>query len=134
MRAIAVLVLLLAGAAFACGCTAPASSEETMPGVSIAIPQTPDNPVQSVSLKASSYNPEQLYISTGTTVVWVNEEDRISRRVVHMPAGANEKILFQSGSLAPGESYQYTFEKPGRYVYADPQHGGGRSPFVEVTG
>jgi len=134
MRAIAVLVLLLAGAAFACGCTAPASPEETTPDLPSAIPQTPDGPVQSVSLKASSYNPEHLYVSTGTTVVWVNEEDRIPRRVIHMPAGANEKILFQSGSLAPGESYRYTFEKPGRYVYADPQHGGARSPFVEVTG
>ena len=134
MRAIAVLVLLLAGAAFACGCTAQVSSDETLPGAVPVVTQTPDGAVQLVSLKASSYNPEQLYIRAGTTVVFVNEEDRISRRVIHMPAGANEKILFQSESLAPGESYRYTFNKPGRYVYADPQHGGGRSPFVEVTG
>jgi len=93
----------------------------------------PDGEVRLVSLKASSYNPEQLYISKGTTVTWVNEEDQFTRRVVHMPKDVTGKILFQSGPLSPGESYSYTFNEPGRYVYADPQHGAGRSPFVDVT-
>ncbi len=133
MRTIAVLVIVLIVVAFTCGCTAQTSSQQTTSEVTQVTTQVPDGPVQMVGLKASSYNPEQLYITTGTTVTWVNEEDRISRCVVHMPTEATGKIEFQSGSLSPGESYSYTFTKPGRYVYADPQHGGGRSPFVEVT-
>ena len=135
MRIIAVLVIILVVCiAFTCGCTAQTSSEKTTPEVTLVTTHVPDGTVRWVSLKASSYNPEKLYIKTGTTVTWVNEEDRISRRVVHMPGGATEKILFQSESLQPGESFSFTFNSPGRYVYADPQHGGGRSPFVEVTG
>jgi len=133
MRAIAALVILLLGLAFTCGCTVQTSSQETTPVATQVITQDPAGPVQLVGLKASSYNPEQLYIKKGTTVTWVNEEDRISRRIVHMPKEVTGKILFQSGLLSPGESYSYTFNEPGRYWYADPQHGGGRSPYVDVT-
>lgn len=133
MRIIAVLVIVLIGVALTSGCTARTSTQQTTPGAAQVTTMAPDGPVRLVGLKASSYNPEQLYIKTGTTVTWVNEEDRISRRVVHMPTEATGKIEFQSGLLSPGERFSYTFSKPGRYVYADPQHGGGRSPFVEVT-
>ena len=134
MRIITILFIVLIGAAFGCGCTAPASPQQTIPVTNLVTTTVSDGPVVWVSLKASSYNPEKLYIKTGTTVTWVNEEDHISRRVVHMPTETTEKILFRSESLSPGERYSFTFNEPGRYVYADPQHGGGRSPFVEVTG
>jgi manganese oxidase len=129
MRAIAVLICVLVCVVFICGCTAQIFSPATTPGAT----HISDGPTVYVGLKASSYNPENLYIKTGTTVTWVNEEATMTRRVVHMPTEATGKILFQSEALSPGESFSYTFNKPGRYVYADPQHGGGRSPFVEVT-
>jgi plastocyanin len=137
MRAIAVLVMVLVCIAFTCGCTGQTPAQKTTPPATpVTVPVT--TPVSNgqtrfVSLEASSYNPEQLYIRTGTTVTWVNGEDRMTRRVVHMPTEVTGKILFQSEALSPGESFSYTFNTPGRYVYADPQHGGGRSPFVEVT-
>ena len=134
MRVICILFLLLIGTAFVCGCTAPASSPATQQNTAPAATQVAaGGPVKVVSLKASSYNPEQLYVKTGTTVTWVNEEDHLSRRIVHMPTGPTDKVLFQSGALYPGDSFSYTFTAPGRYIYADPQRGGGRSPFVEVT-
>ncbi|NMB78962.1 MAG: hypothetical protein GYA23_07685 [Methanomicrobiales archaeon] len=129
MRPIILLLLLLVCLASACGCTTQPASQPAEPLTTKAV----DGPVRIVSLKESSYNPEMLYITKGTTVTWVNEESRMSRRVVHMPTEATGRILFESKSLSPGESYSYTFTVPGRYVYADPQHGGGRSPFVEVT-
>ena len=137
MRIIPALCILLVCIAITCGCTVSTSPGSVPPAGTAAAPSAAE-PVGSgvtkiVSLKASSYNPEQLYVKAGTTVIWVNEENRLSRRVVHMPTDATGPILFQSESLSPGESYQYTFTKPGRYVYADPQHGGGRSPFIEVT-
>jgi plastocyanin len=134
MRAIAVLIAILVCCAFACGCTSQNSSPTASSAAVTSLPtQVPAGPEKLVSLKASSYDPEKLYIKTGTTVTWVNEEDHMTRRVVHMPSEATGKILFESGALSPGQSFSYTFNEPGRFIYADPQHGGGRSPFVEVT-
>jgi plastocyanin len=129
MQAAVVLISILIIGACTCGCTSSAPAG----GVTPAAEQTPAGPVKTVSLVASSYSPEHLYIARGTTVAWINEEDRITRRVVHMPSEASGRILFESGPLSPGDSYTYTFTAPGRYVYADPQHGAGRSPFIEVT-
>lgn len=131
MRKTAVLILLLAGIVLSCGCTHQASPADITP-----LPPAQEavqGPTEHVGLKASSYNPEHLYIRAGTMVVWTNEEDRISRRVVHLPSSPGDSVAFESGSLAPGESFSFTFTTPGRYVYADPQHGGARSPFVEVA-
>ncbi len=132
MRAIAVLILVLVSVAFICGCTTQTSSQNTQPQATQIITDVSNGPTEKVSIIASSFDPEKLYIKTGTTVTWVNE-DRMPRHVVHLPTGATDKELFNSGSLSPGESFSYTFNKPGRYVYGDPQHGGLRSPFVEVT-
>jgi manganese oxidase len=129
MREIAVLMILSVCVAFAGGCTAQ---------ISPWTPASPEDQVRSggpeeiVLIKATSFDPYYMYIRTGTTITWVNE-DRMSRHVVHLPTEATGRELFNSGSLAPGESFSYTFDKPGRYVYADPQYGGGRSPFVNVT-
>lgn len=126
-----VLILILVSLLFASGCTSPKPAVEP---VVTQITTAPDGDIRYVSLNARSYNPEHLYITTGTTVVWINEETRINRRVVHMPVQPDKNVLFESGPLEPGQSYRYRFTSPGRYVYADPQYGGGRSPFIEVTG
>ena len=133
MRIITIVVMVLAFTAFISGCTAPASTQDVTPQATTSVQESIPAETTFVSLKASSYNPTQLYIKAGTTVTWVNEEDRITRRVVHMPSDVNGRVLFESGALSPGGTFSYTFTEPGRYVYADPQHGGGRSPFVEVT-
>jgi plastocyanin len=125
-----VLILILGSLLFACGCTSPAPSGEP---AAVQVTTEPVGEIRYVSLTARSYNPEQLSIKTGTTVVWINEEPRITRRVVHLPVQPEKNVLFESGPLEPGQSYRYRFTSPGRYVYADPQHGGGRSPFIEVT-
>ena len=53
-------------------------------------------------------------------------------RVVHLP-GPGQDELFHSDRLDPGQSFSYTFTKPGRYGYADPQYAGGRTSSVIVT-
>ncbi|PKG31296.1 hypothetical protein, partial [Methanoregula sp.] len=107
------LVLILASLLFASGCTSPAPADE--PELT-QITTAPDGGVRYVSLNARSYNPEHLYITAGTTVVWINEEPRINRRVVHMPVQPDKNVLFESGPLEPGQSYRYRFTSPGRYV------------------
>jgi plastocyanin len=135
MRAIAVLILVLVCVAFTCGCTTQTSSQKTTTQATQATQvtsQASHGLTAKVSIVATSFDPSKLYIKAGTTVTWVNE-DRMPRNVVHLPTGATDRELFNSGSLSPGESFSYTFYTPGRYVYGDPQHGGLRSYFVEVT-
>ncbi|MDD1683367.1 MAG: plastocyanin/azurin family copper-binding protein [Methanoregula sp.] len=138
MRAIAVLMIVLVCVAFTSGCTDQNTSQKTTPVVTQTAQtvritsQASNGMIKEVSITATSFNPRDLYITAGTTVRWVNE-DRMPRNVVHLPTGATDKELFNSGSLSPGERFSYTFYTPGRYVYGDPQHGGGRSPFVNVT-
>jgi plastocyanin len=133
MRAVTVLMCILVCAAFTCGCTAQTTtSQNSQPQATRVMNDVSHGPVSLISIKATSFDPYNLEITTGTTVRWVND-DRMPRHVVHLPTGATDRELFNSGSLSPKESFSYTFTKPGRYVYGDPQHGGGRSPFVNVT-
>jgi plastocyanin len=136
MRVIAVLMLVLVCVAFTCGCTAQTTSQKTTPLATQATQVTShvsEGPTAKVSVIASSFSPAILNVEPGTTVTWTNE-DRMSRRVEHLPTGATEKELFNSGSLSPGESFSYTFMIPGRYKYGDPQHGGGSGTYLVIVG
>ena len=59
------------------------------------------------------YDPTTLYITTGTTVTWVNKDDN---KLVHAvrarvpPAPNPDKIHLLWSSIAPGESYSYYFD------------------------
>jgi plastocyanin len=136
MRELTALIIVLVCVAFTGGCTTQTSSQTPPPQatrvVTQVVTQVSYGPTEEVSIKATSFDPQELAIKTGTTVTWVNN-DKMSRHVVHLPTEATAKELFNSGSLSPGDTFSYTFTKPGRYVYGDPQHGGGRSPFVNVT-
>jgi plastocyanin len=136
-------MMILMCVAFTCGCTAQTTTQNSQPpatqGVTQAVTQAVTSgggygPKAEVLIKATSFDRHDLYITTGTTVTWRNE-DRMSRRVVHLPIEATGRELFNSGSLSPGGTFSYTFTKPGRYNYGDPQHGGGSgsAAFVNVT-
>ena len=81
--------------------------------------------VVKMSDKAPYYAPEKVTIKTGETVEWVNNGDTIhsvsteaanaqNAKDVSMPTGAK---AFDSGFLAPGSKYDYTFTVPGTYHY-----------------
>jgi plastocyanin len=63
-------------------------------------------------------------------VTWINEDPMI-HHVVHLPE-VNHPELFDSGPLTSGQNFSYTFGEKGRYTYADPQIGGGRSYLIIV--
>jgi amicyanin len=66
-----------------------------------------------ISMKNLAFNPAQLTIKAGTTVVWTNDED-----VPHtVKASAGSGVQFESGTLNKGQSFQFTFTKPGTYPY-----------------
>src|SRR5215211_4203530 len=63
-----------------------------------------------VSIKNFAFNPPNTTVSAGTTVTWVNND-----QVPHTPT-ANDGA-FDSGTLQPGQSYSFVFDKPGTYAY-----------------
>src|SRR5215208_1895164 len=63
-----------------------------------------------VSIKNFAFNPPNTTVSPGTTVTWVNN-DQTAHTVT-----ANDGA-FDSGTLQPGQSYSFAFDKPGTYAY-----------------
>lgn len=137
MRELVVLFMILICVAFTCGCTSPTASRDsqptaTPPPATQVTTQGSFGPTKTVSMVASSFDPAILNIQTGTTVSWINK-DRTSRRVVHAPTEATGRIQFQSEALYPGDTYSYTFNTPGRYIYGDPQHGEGHGVYLVIV-
>lgn len=70
-----------------------------------------------VSIRDYKFDPAEVRIKPGTTVKWTNHEKRASHSVLFLgPQG------FESDRLFPDESYQRTFDKPGRYAYSCGPH------------
>jgi len=63
-----------------------------------------------VSIKDFAFNPSNTTIAPGTTVTWVNND-----QTAHTATANNG--AFDSGTLQPGQSYSFTFDKPGTYAY-----------------
>ena len=72
-----------------------------------------DHKVVEVSIRDFYFEPSQLVIEPGTTVRWVNEGDTQHTVFATNPAGT-----FLSGTLDPGESFEYTF--PERFPRPSP--------------
>lgn len=120
------LALLCLTSVLAAGCTMRQTTPAGDGGAVVtatAAPQTiahSGGPGASVNvrMKENSFDPSFVTIKKGTTVVWTNE-DSVAHTVTY--TGAGEKI-FDSGSLPKGQSFQNTFNAPGRYIYACTQH------------
>lgn len=74
-----------------------------------------------VTLKSMAFEKRSLEVKAGTTVTWVNRD-----QVLHSVAdGAPDKghNLFKSDDFGYGQSFSYTFEKPGTYEITCPTDG-----------
>jgi plastocyanin len=73
-----------------------------------------------VDIKLFGFKPEALEIPAGTTVVWTNF-DAIEHSVTN---GTPEKsgMAFDSDFFTVGETFTFTFEKPGTYPYFCKRH------------
>ena len=63
-----------------------------------------------VAITASQYTPETLNVAQGATVTWTNNSNQTE--TVTAVNGA-----FDSGDLAPGKSFSYTFNQPGQFTF-----------------
>lgn len=81
-----------------------------------AAPRAPAGPVVEVKALDSSFEPRELKVAAGTTVVWQN--------VGQLPhAVSADRGEFASGNIDAQGSFAYTFTEPGTYYYFCDYHG-----------
>ncbi|HYL67477.1 MAG TPA: PEFG-CTERM sorting domain-containing protein [Nitrosopumilaceae archaeon] len=68
---------------------------------------------------ATCFTPSILNISPGDTVTWTNN-DNVDHTIVNGLPYANQiGTIFDSGTIAPGKTYSFTFYNAGTYKYSD---------------
>ncbi len=70
-------------------------------------------PVFEATMQSLKFLPPEIDIETGTTVVWTNK-DVVAHTVTHRASAKDQ--LFSSPYLSPGQTFSYTFDKPGIYA------------------
>lgn len=71
--------------------------------------------VQMVS--GDQFNPAELTISAGTTVMWHNVDNQVHNAVANNPDERGQWGMTSGNVLAGGEQFTYTFDEPGTYEY-----------------
>ena len=66
-----------------------------------------------VEIRDFKYNPEELEIKKGDSVVWVNKEDAVPHAIYEING------RFGVTRFMPGESFGRTFTEPGEYIFSD---------------
>lgn len=80
---------------------------------------------RTVDMVDMTYDPADLTVPVGTTVTWVNDSTFV-HTVTTDPSLLQDGSLvtsppgqaFDSGNIAPGDSWSRTFDVPGEYRYA----------------
>ena len=67
-------------------------------------------PVINVEIKNFAFNPQNINILQGTTVVWTNN-DGLDHTVT------SDTGIFDSGAIAPGQTFEWTFNESGTFDY-----------------
>ena len=118
MRNIFFVVALLAGVAFVSGCT-----DYQTPGE-----KQPRGEVETTEVMMQNYRflPQDIRVSAGDIVTWTNED-----RVTHNVVADNDE--FDSGDIAPGGTFNYTFEETGVINYSCTIHPGMIGSVTVVT-
>lgn len=87
----------------------------------------------SISIMNIAYNPNAINVHVGTTVTWTNNETNGVAHTVTSGAPSVPNGTFDSGTLNPGQTYQFTFNTPGTYSYFCRIHGNAMLGTVVVT-
>ena len=77
-----------------------------------------DKPKESkVEIADLKYKPAKLKIRKGEKVVWTNSDDRD-----HTVVSTDKDKTLDSGKIASGERFEFTFDKAGTYEYGCEYH------------
>jgi plastocyanin len=97
-------------------CAAPAPPEPTP----IPTPTPTPGPVGAeVSMQNLAFIPNVVTIKQGQSVRWTNTETAAVDHTVTSgrPEDTNPGSLFDSGLISKGQTYTFTFNTPGTYIY-----------------
>jgi plastocyanin len=85
-----------------------------MPGMKMSATPVDTAPTapNAVNINNFSFAPKQLTIAVGTRVTWTNHDDE-----PHTVVNAGSPPAFKSAALDGGDSFTFTFTKPGTYRY-----------------
>ena len=112
------------------GCKGEVPVEEEQPTQIIVSEEVEEEPSEVVVEEAiveviltsdTQMNPDELTISVGTTVRWINE-GKWARNLMIYDASIEdlkEEDVVRSQNILTDESFEYTFEKPGEYIIKD---------------
>jgi len=99
-------------------------TNETAVETTVAVPTPSPTPVVTdnmIHMRNNAFVPSATTVLPGTGIVWLNDDT-----VVHTvkASGANEG-MFNSGDIAPGGRWDYTFgANTGSFTYTDPNYPG----------
>ena len=65
------------------------------------------------------FTPSILNISPGDIVTWTNNDNVDHTVLSGMPYANHTGTIFDSGTIAPGKTYSFTFQDAGMYKYFD---------------
>jgi plastocyanin len=63
------------------------------------------------------YVPPEITVSSGTTVTWTNDDSTIHTVTEGTPGGAGATPAFDSSIIAPGATWENTFDAAGEFDY-----------------
>ena len=96
------------------------------------------NPTYSVTIVDYGFQPSKINITTGTMVVWTYVSSGKDYHTVTSDPGTNTTQsgtpLLNSGTMSPGQTFSYTFDRPGHYPYQCSFHPTIMNAWVNVTG
>ena len=94
------------------GCTSTPSTQNstTVTSSSNSPNTTVSQKVANIVISGFAFNPSSLEISPGITVIWTNNDG--TTHTITSDTGS-----FNSGSIAPGQSWNKTFDAAGEYDY-----------------
>ena len=91
-----------------------------------------------ITVDDNGFSPSSITVAPGDTVEWVNVDTSLHRTETTIAAGFNVASFnastnWDSGALATGEGYRYTFNTKGSYFYYDPQNASNTATIIVNT-
>ena len=110
VMALLIIALPLAGCA-GTGSVAGTTAKETTAATAAETTAAVTTPAKNeISIQGNAFNPNNLSIKIGDTVTWINN-DSYAHTVTAL------KGEFESGNMAGGGKFSFTFSKEGTYEY-----------------
>ncbi len=84
---------------------------------------TAGRPQNAVTMQLISFKPETVTVDAGTTVTWTQKDagvHTVTAGTVEQGGGGVTKVpdgRFDSGEIATGKTFAFTFDQPGTYPY-----------------